>query len=449
MKLERVILNDLQIWAKREARKVLLIRGARQVGKTFVCRQLGQSFKKGFVEINLVDQPLVAKLFADPTLSIDQLISSIAAFAGKPILDGETLLFIDEIQASKEAIARLRFLHEKRPHLHVIATGSLLEFALEDVESFGVGRVEYLFMHPLTFEEVLIACKEEQLMELIRSMTLANPLPLPLHQKALSLLKSYMIVGGLPEMQARFIETGDLLMLNRLHSDLLLAYEDDFAKYRKRVPQSRLRDTLRSVTFQAGKKFVYSHAYRDAASKEVHGALDLLIKAGLAHKIYHSSANGIPLGAQIDPKKFKMIPHDIGIFNKLSGLQISELVVADLSELIHKGALVEAFCGLELLAHGVGDSHGRHLKNELFYWHRESKSSNAEVDYVLEIDRAVVPLEVKASGSGAMHSMRQFLKDKGIKTGIRVSTEPLARLSDTLVIPLYALSEASRLWRDL
>ena len=234
---------------------MLLLRGARQVGKTSVCRQLGQSFKKGFVEINLVDQPLVAKLFADSTLSIDQLISSIAAFAGQPIVDGETLLFIDEIQASKEAIARLRFLHEKRPHLHVIATGSLLEFALEDVESFGVGRVEYLFMHPLTFEEVLIACKEEQLMALIR------------------------------------------LMLNRLHSDLLVTYEDDFAKYRERVPQSRLRDTLRSVAFQAGKKFIYSHAYRDAASKEVHRALDLLIKAGLAHKIFHSSASS---NAEVD-----------------------------------------------------------------------------------------------------------------------------------------------------
>jgi predicted AAA+ superfamily ATPase len=202
------------------------------------------------------------------------------------------------------------------------------------------------------------------------------------------------------------------------------------------------------VAFQAGKKFVYSHAYRDAASKEVHGALELIIKAGLAHKIYHSSANGIPLGAQIDPKKFKVIPHDIGIFNRLSGLQISELILTDLSALIHKGSLVETFCGLELLAHGVGESHGRHLKNDLFYWHRESKSSNAEVDYVLEIDRAVVPLEVKASGSGAMHSMRQFLKEKRIKTGIRVSAEPLALLPDTLVIPIYAVGQVSRLWRD-
>lgn len=446
MRIERSITKDLQGWAQRKDRKVLLLRGARQVGKTFVCRHFGRTFKS-FVEINLVEQPLMAKLFEDPGLSIDQLIASIAALAGQLIVDGETLLFIDEIQASTEAIAKLRFFHEKRPHLHVIATGSLLEFALEDVASFGVGRIEYLFMHPLTFEEVLQASNEEQLLMLIRSMSPDKPLPEPLHNKALGLLKSYLIVGGLPEVQSQFIETKDLLMINRLHTNLLVAYEDDLSKYRKRVPQSRLRDTLRAVAFQAGKKFIYTHAYRDAASKDVHGALDLLIKAGLAHKIHHSSAGGIPLGAQIDPKKFKVIPHDIGIFNRLSGLQVSELILEDSAALMHKGSLVEVFCGLELLAHGVGENHGRHLKNDLFYWHREAKSSNAEVDYLLEIGAEVVPMEVKSSGSGAMHSMRMFLKEKGLKRGIRVSAEPLAKLADTLVIPLYALAEVSRLWQ--
>lgn len=448
MKIERSIFKDLQAWVRREDRKVLLLRGARQVGKTFVCRQLGKTFKRGFVEINLVDQPLVVKLFEDPALSIDQLIASIGAFVGQRIVDGETLLFIDEIQASRAAIAKLRFLFEKRPQLHVIATGSLLEFALEDVASFGVGRIENLFMHPLTFEEVLLAANEEQLLTLIRSMTPTSPLPQALHEKALSLLKSYLIVGGLPEAQVQFLKTKDLLVVNRLLTNVLVAYEDDFVKYRKRAPEGRLRDTLRSVAFQAGKKFIYTHAYRDAASKDVHGALELLIKAGLAHKIHHSSANGLPLGAQIDPKKFKVIPHDVGIFNRLSGLQVSELVVADPAALIHKGSLVEVFCGLELLAHGVGEHRGRHLKNDLFYWHRESKSSNAEVDYVLEIGQSVIPLEVKASGSGAMHSMRQFLKEKRIKTGIRVSMEPLSRYADTIAIPLYALGEVSRLWHD-
>jgi predicted AAA+ superfamily ATPase len=447
MRLERSISKDLQSWTKQKGRKVLLLRGARQVGKTFVCRQLGKSFKT-FVEINLVEQPLVTKLFEDPGLSIDQLIASIAALTGQGIVDGETLLFIDEIQASAEAISKLRFFHERRPHLHVIATGSLLEFAIEDVASFGVGRIEYLFMYPLTFEEMLLASKEDQLITLISSMTPAEPLPLPLHQKALSLLKSYLIVGGLPEVQAQFIETKDLLMLNRIHTNLLLAYEDDFSKYRKRVPQSRLRDTMRAVAFQAGRKFIYSHAYRDAASKDVHGALDLLVRAGLVHKIHHSSARGVPLGAEIDPKKFKVIAHDVGIFNRLSGLQVSEVILEDLSSLMHKGSLVEVFCGLELLAHGVGENTGRHLKKELFYWHREAKSSNAEVDYLLEIGSEIVPLEVKSSGSGSMHSMRMFLKEKNIKRGIRVSAEPLAQLHDTLVIPLYALSEVTRLWEQ-
>jgi predicted AAA+ superfamily ATPase len=445
MQLQRSISKELQSWTQRRDRKVLLLRGARQVGKTFVCRQLGKTFKS-FVELNLVEQPLVTKLFEDPGLSIDQLISSVAAFTGQVIVDGETLLFIDEIQASAAAISKLRFFYEKRPHLHVLATGSLLEFAIDEVASFGVGRVEYLFMQPLTFQEFLLGSKEDQLLELIRSMTPAKPLPMPLHQKALSLLKSYLIVGGLPEVQSQFIDTKDLVRLNRLHTNLLQAYEDDFSKYRKRTPQNRLRDTLRAIAYQAGRKFTYSHAYRDATSKDVHGALDLLIRAGLAHKIHHSSANGIPLGAQIDPKKFKVIPHDIGLFNRLSGLLISEVILDDITTLMHKGSLVEVFCGLELLAHGVGEDKGQHLKNELFYWHREAKSSNAEVDYILEIGSEIAPLEVKSSGSGSMHSMRMFLKEKDLKMGIRVSAEPLALLPDTLVVPLYALSELNRLW---
>jgi predicted AAA+ superfamily ATPase len=409
---------------------------------------LGQTFKS-FVEVNLVEQPLMARLFEDQALSIDQLISSIAALAGKRIIDGETLLFIDEIQGSKEAIEKLRFFYEKRPNLHVIATGSLLEFALEEVTSFGVGRVEYLFMHPLTFEESLVACHEEQLLEMIHSMTPTNPLPKPLHEKALSLLRQYLLVGGLPEVQAQCIGTKDLLIVNRLHSDLLIAYADDFAKYRGRVPPIRLRDTLRAVAFQAGKKFIYSHAYRDAVSKEVHSALDLLNRAGLAHKIHHSAASGIPLGAQVDRKKFKVIPHDVGLFNQLAGLKLSELLTAESVHLINKGALVEVFCGLELLAHGVGESHHRHTKNDLFYWHREAKSSNAEVDYVAEIGRDTIPVEVKASGTGAMRSMRVFMHEKGLKMGIRVSTEPLAKLNDTLVLPLYAVGEMTRLWGEI
>jgi predicted AAA+ superfamily ATPase len=445
LEIERSITKTLKDWAKRDQRKVLLLRGARQVGKTFVCRQLGRTFKS-FVEVNLVEQPLITRLFEDQALSIDQLISSIAALAGKRIIDGETLLFIDEIQASKEAIERLRFFYERRPNLHVIATGSLLEFALEEVGSFGVGRIENLFMHPLTFEEVLLANGAAQLLELIRSMTLKDPLPKPLHEKALNLLRQYLIVGGLPEAQAQFIATKDLLILDRLSSDLLTTYEDDFAKYHKKVPAIRLRDTLRAVAFQSGKKFIYSHAYRDAVSKEVHSALDLLSRAGLAHKIHHTAASGVPLGAQIDPKTFKVIPHDIGLFNQLAGLKLAELLTAGEIHLINKGALVEVFVGLELLAHGVGENNHRHTRNSLFYWHREAKSSNAELDYVLEIGREIIPLEVKASGTGAMRSMRVFLKEKEIKMGIRVSAEPLAKLEDTLVLPLYALSEVTRLW---
>jgi predicted AAA+ superfamily ATPase len=447
--LARNILKYLNYWKNKESRKVLLLRGARQVGKTFIVRELGKAFKR-FIELNLVAEPRIAALFSQGSLEPDGIIEAIGAFKGVPVVDGETLLFIDEIQASPEAITALRFFYEKRPNLHVIASGSLLDFAIENTPSFGVGRIEYLYMYPLTFNEFLLASKEELLLSQIQKATPFLPLAEVLHHKALRLFKEYLCIGGMPEIVSEYLNKDSSAIAannsTRLQQvsfnlgNIITGYSDDFSKYKKRLKIEYIEETFRSTALQAGKKFVFSHAFRDANSKVVHQSLDFLVKAGVVHKVYHTSANdGAALNSECDYKKFKTIPHDIGLFNRLSGIHLGDIALLDPLELIHKGSLAEVSCGLALLW-----EREPYTQDPLFYWHREAKSSNAEVDYVVGINDKVVPVEVKASGKGAMHSLRIFLKEKGIKHGARISTENFGIYDDIITIPLYAVSELSR-----
>jgi predicted AAA+ superfamily ATPase len=437
--IKRTIFADLKRWASDPFRKVLLLRGARQVGKTFIVRELGKEFES-FVEVNLADQPILKTLFAGPSLDPDAIISALSAYTGQAIIDGKTLLFIDEIQACPEAIAALRFFYEKRPRLHLIASGSLLEFALGEISSFGVGRVECLYMYPLTFEEFLNAKNEHLLLAQIKTASAEAPLGDALHAKSLTLLKTYLMLGGMPEVLARFLGGLDITQIPKLLSTLITGYEDDFSKYRDRLSANDLRETFRSVAQQAGKKFVYSHAFRDANPRVVHKALDLLVKAGIVQQVFHTSANGVPIGGELNPSKFKALSFDIGIFNQLTGVPLADLAVLDPFLLITKRALAEVYTGLHLLWHAE-----RFKAHDLFYWHREAKSSNAELDYVIQVHERIVPIEVKASGKGAMHSMHAFLKEKKCPFGIRISTENFTSYNQIRTVPLYAVSEIPRI----
>lgn len=443
MKQNTIIRDSYQSlldWANSKNRKVLLIKGARQVGKTFLVRELGKSFHN-FIELNLIEKPEARAFFKRGDLGADNILSSISAYVGQRITDGDTLLFIDEIQACPEAIEALRFFYEQRPNLHVIATGSLVEFALENITSFGVGRVEYLHLYPLSFYEFLGALKEDLLLEQIKTATPASPLIEPLHAKALGLLKTYLTIGGLPEAVVRYVESKSILEVFRLLLTLLKNYEDDFSKYRGRVAHAVLAETLRSTALQGGKKFIFSHAFRDANSKTVHSALEMLCKAGLVLKVYHCSGNAVPLANEADMGKFKTLPVDVGIFNALVGQNLSELQVLDPGALVNKGTLCEVFVGLELLK-----LHPNCLPAELHYWHREERSSSAEVDYLISSDRSIVPVEVKASTQGGMKSLHMFLKDKKASTGLRISSENFSRYENIVVCPMYAVPEV---WRVL
>jgi uncharacterized protein len=436
----RTLLSTLKNWKSTKNRKVLLLRGARQVGKTYIVRELAKDFDH-YLEVNF-EKNADVKHFFDQNLDPDRICTNLSAYYGIPVIDGKTLLFFDEIQSCLKAIQSLRFFYESKPGLHVIAAGSLLEFALEDITSWGVGRIRSLYMYPMSFDEFLLANNEDALIELKRNASESNPLNPAFHDKLKDYLKKFLIIGGMPEAVQTFINNRtDIHAVQNVLADITISYNDDFAKYKSRIPVLRLREVMESVVKQSGGKYIYSKAGQLSSPAQAKEAIALLEMAGLVYKVYHTSGEGIPLGAGANYKKFKALLHDIGIFQQLSGLRLSELLIANNIDLLNKGNIAETFAGLELIKYS-----DVHEKKQLFYWHREKRGSSAEVDYVIEMNGKPVPVEVKSGSTGKMQSMHRFLDEKKAPWGIRFSLENFSGYGKVRVIPLYAVSNLSA-WR--
>ncbi len=431
--MKRSIYTHLEKWSSSSDRKVLLLRGARQVGKTYAVRHFSRTFDS-FLEVNFEESQEIAPFF-DGSLNPDGIVQKLENYFGTKIVPGKTLLFFDEIQACPNALRSLRFFYEKIPHLHVVACGSMLEFALENIPSHGVGRITSLFMFPMTFCEFLQAMGEETLWNEIKNSSVSVPLAAPFHIRLVEHLKTYMTIGGMPETVKKFVKTGNIELCQNVLNDLLRTFKDDFSKYNKRVPTSRLNDVFESIVFQAGNKFKYSKVCHDVESKSIKSALDLLVLAGLAYRIYHSDARGLPLGAQINPKRFKTVLLDIGLHQRVLGLDLTQIMVTNDFDVINKGAIAEAFVAQEIRG-GSDPSNPRNI----YYWHREARQSNAEVDYVIQHGSDVLPVEVKSGGRGSMQSMHMFVKERSINTAIRTSLENFGTINNIDIVPLYALA---------
>lgn len=435
---KRHIDKYLEDWKISSNRKPLLVRGARQVGKSSAVRHLGEGFKY-FIEINLERQGNIKALFGD-NLDIKKLCSQLSAIYNTPIIPGETLLFIDEIQESQRAISSLRYFYEDYPELHVVAAGSLLEFTLKELPSFGVGRIRSMYMYPFSFDEFLEAQGLSMQVEYKRDeANCEHPLPMPLHEEMTSQLRSFYLVGGMPEAIRIWVDTNDYNECATVHNDILDTYLDDFKKYKTRISPLLLSQTLKSVALQAGEKFIYTQVSDNVNGTTVKEALALLTLAGLIAPVTHTAANGIPLGAEINPKFRKYLFLDIGLMQSLLGIQSADILIANETDFINKGGLSEMFAGLELI------KYADYLKKtELYYWQRMERNAQAEVDYVISRKGKIYPIEVKANYSGSMQSMYKFLELKGCEYGIRTSLEPFSSYEKVKVIPLYALSNIER-----
>ena len=437
--MKRLIDEELNSWKSRKNRKVLLLRGARQVGKTFSIRKLGKTFKN-FLEVNFEENPHLCSFFKG-SLNPFEINEKLAFHFNQSIKPGETLLFFDEIQACPGALRSLRFYYEKMPGLHVAAAGSLLEFALSEIPSFGVGRIESLYMYPLTFEEFLDASGSGMMNRAIASASFDKPIDPVIHNRLLDKLKIFLVIGGMPKVVDTYVNGNDLDAGQVELDNILNSLYDDFAKYKQRTSVLRLREVFKSIVFQTGSKFKYSNVSGDASSTHAYkDALELLIKAGLAYKVYHTSARGLPLGGQINLKKFKVLFLDTGIFQRVQGLDLSQHIISDFQALVNRGNLCELFVGLELIA-----GQPFRIRPELYYWHREARSSNAEIDYVISNQGRIIPVEVKAGTRGQMQSLHLFLGERRLKHGLRVSGENFASYDNIKTIPLYAVSRTRHL----
>jgi len=429
--LNRDIESELNIWKDEQDRFPLLIRGARQVGKSSLVKQFGKQFKY-YIELNLELNPEFSKVFEvsrDPHRICDEL----SLIYNTPIEPGKTLLFIDEIQSSLAAISSLRFFYEKYPQLHVIAAGSLLEFALSELPSFGVGRIHSLFLYPFSFNEFLHAIDENKLFDAIKRAKPEKPLSELVHTKALNLYRRFVIIGGMPKVVSHYVENGDLLKCQQVLDDLVLSFQDDFVKYKKLISSFMLREVFNSVVAQNSNKFVYTKATPDLNRVQVKLCLELLTMAGLIYPVTHTSANGIPLAAETNTKFRKYIVFDSGIYQRILGLELSDLLLKSDFDSINKGSIAELFVGLELMKISFN-------RSELYYWQRESKNSQAEVDYLVQKNTEILPIEVKSGTKGSMQSMFLFLNEKNIETGIRVSQENFSQYDKIKVFPIYAVA---------
>ena len=438
MYIERKIDVELVEWMRKPSRKPLLVRGARQVGKSTAIRNFSKHFDH-FIEINFDEQPLYQQLFS-MTSDVHDVLEQLAIITQTEIIEGKTLVFLDEIQACLPAISKLRYFYEKKPNLHIIAAGSLLAFALAELPSFGVGRVRSLFMYPFSFIEFLGALNEKRLVSMLQQSNPSKPINLIFHEKLKIYLKKFLIIGGMPQAVQTYVEKGDLLEVQRILDDLIITIQADFVKYKKKIPPASIKTVFESIVNQVGKKYKFTNDFTSLTNVVIKQVIDLLEMAGLVYPVTHSSSNGIPIGAEINSKKTKLLIFDTGIYQRILGLNVADLLLKDDVKVINKGNIAELFVGLELIK-----STQCYEKTGLYYWHREAKNSQAEVDYVIQIQDVIIPLEVKAGTKGAMQSLYLFMNEKKSSFGIRVSLENFSEFENVKVIPLYAVSNLKSL----
>lgn len=379
------------------------------------------------------------------------IVQKIAIYINVPIEEGKTLLFLDEIQECPEAIMALRFFKEDYPGLHVIAAGSLLEFTLQELPTFGVGRIHTLFMYPMTFDEFLNANNENGLISMKRQADSQHPLDAAFHEKLIEYFRIYLLVGGMPEAVLAWIKTHNFNQCSHIQEDIILTYEDDFSKYKKRVSPDLLRTTLHGICHQPGEKITFKQISADYRSSQIREAVRLLTLAGLVIPVIATSGNGIPLDAEANEKNMKILLLDPGLL--LSVLQLEGNLAQHLVELImtgspqdlvNKGGLVEMVAGLELLRNKPCVQ-----RQKMFYWEK-SGNSIAEIDYLDTFHLKVTPIEIKSGTQGGMKSLWQFMREKRLTEAIRCSFENFGEFTYTdpqadnaerhiTIIPLYAL----------
>jgi hypothetical protein len=446
----------LNTWYQKSHRKPLILRGARQVGKSTLVRQFALKNDLILNEINLEQHLYLDAIFK--TLDLNVIIRELEALLGKNIQAPGSILFMDEIQATPHAIHSLRYFYENKPELPIISAGSLLEFALADHHfSMPVGRIEYYHLGPMTFKEFLNAV-EPGLAQYLSGFHIHQTIPITAHKKLIKRQREYLFVGGMPEAVRAFVEENYLQEVTAIHRSIAETYQDDFSKYAKQKDLILMQKVFRQIPRTIGQKVKYSNISKEEKSRDIKSVIDLLIKSRICHQVYHSHCSGVPLMADINENVYKLLFMDVGMAAYLTGLDWIALQSMDGHALINEGKLAEQFVGQHLLSPVEPP--------RLTYWLREGKSANAEVDFVIATGNQVVPIEVKSGKSGTLKSLQQFVLNKNTTLCVRIDLNPPefgkishgARSADgssvsvshtLLALPLYLIEELPRILDEI
>jgi len=450
--MERKYFTQLDRWLLSPTRKPLIVRGARQVGKSTLIRQFAESKELTLFEVNCERYPALAEAAA--SLDPQKILREVEFICNRgSIRAGEALLFIDEIQEQPKLLQCLRYFYELMPDLAVISAGSLLEFALaENSFPMPVGRVEYFYMGPVSWDEFLHAKGEAHLLGLMADYVWGDDFPFSAHERLLGLLRDYLLVGGMPEAVQHYLDGGDFETIFDIQYSIYQTYRDDFSKYAHGQALVRLQKILDYLGQGTGRKVKYVNIDRESQSREIKQAVELILKAGLVLQAVHSHGDGVPLGAQLDPKASKLYSLDVGLYNRICNLkQLSEHEMQN-ARFINEGVIAEQFIAQHLYFRETPKR-----KLELHYWLREGSARNAEVDFLIQIGQQVVPVEVKAGKSGTLKSLFQFTLEKGSQSACRFDLNLPSRQAVEQIyngnsvsfnlrsLPLYMCHEMERL----
>ena len=448
--MKRLYEKHLLTWINSQNKKPLILRGARQVGKSTLVKNFAENNKYILNEINLELYKALDSIFA--TFDITRIIAELEAIIGRKIVVPNSILFLDEIQATPNAIAALRYFYEKYPSLPVIAAGSLLEFVMAKHSfSMPVGRVSFMHLGPMTFKEFLMESKPE-LVNYIDNINLTETIPENAHNMLLQELRKYIFIGGMPESVKAFIETKSMQDSILIQNQILQSYENDFSKYASYKELDLLQKIFKRLPSVIGQKIKYVNIDKLELSRDIKKALDLLNKAKIFEQIHSTDCSGIPLSAHEKDTVWKPIFLDVGLYNNACGLKWNDISNTDDVTFVNEGHIAEQFIGQHLLYCGEF-----YEKPSLHYWLREKRSSNAEVDYVISNGKKIIPIEVKAGKRGTLKSLCQLVAEKNISHAVRFDTNmasiqkteyslPIKKVSYNLIsIPLYAVSEIYRI----
>ena len=434
--MERDVRADLLDWREGAARKPLLLKGARQVGKTWLLQDFAAKEYESCLYLNFEKDPRIGELF-EGSLEPSVLLKNLSLYLGKPVDPENSLVILDEIQVSNAALNSLKYFSEEMPHAHIAAAGSLLGVKLSKSRSFPVGKVTLVDLHPMNFLEFLDAVSEGSLRELIENKEDLSPIPVPIHEKLVDLLRDYYFVGGMPEVIAAYAERRDPVEVREIQEDILEGYQLDFAKY---APSSdfpkimRIWESIPAHLSRENKKFQYSTIRQGGRAREYEAGLAWLVHAGLLHKSLRVSTPKLPLRTYADPRAFKTYVLDVGLLCAMARLDPRVLIEGERIFVEFHGALVENYVSQQLITKG----------DRLHYWATDT-GGQAEVDFLIEQGVSIYPLEVKAGISLKSKSLASYGAKYGPRALCRSNLKNFDARGAYENYPLYAVSRVAEL----